>query len=37
MQTLTLPNTMVTFSTVVNNLGVLGSQLTMASHIAALS
>jgi len=38
VQTLTLPNATVPFSTVVNDLGVLlDSQLTMADHIAALS
>ena len=38
MQTLSLPNATVSFSAVVNDLGVLlDSQLSMADHIAALS
>jgi len=38
VQMLRLSNTMVPFSTVVNDLGVhLDSQLTMADHIAASS
>ena len=38
VQDLNLPNAMVSFSTVVNNLGVLlDNQLTMTNQIAALS
>jgi len=37
MQTLTLPNATLPFSTVVNDLDVLDSHLTTADHIAALS
>jgi len=38
VQSLTLPNAVVPFSSVVNELGVLlDSQLTMADHVAALS
>jgi len=38
VQTLTLPNATVPFSTIVNDLGILlDSQLTMADHSAALS
>ena len=38
VQSLTLPNAVVPFSSVVNDLGVLlDSQLTMADHVAALS
>ena len=37
VQTLRLPNATVSFSTVVNDLGILDSRLTMADHIAALS
>ena len=37
VQSLTLPNAVVPFSSVVNDLGVLlDSQLTMADHVAAL-